>query len=600
MSCKGIKASNNSTDTSTSTNTIEISGGDFKINTADDAIHSDAYVVISGGNFQIDTGDDGVHGDTSLTLGVENGQGPQIVIENSYEGLEAGNVYIYEGTYKVNTSDDGINAAGDSSQGNFNQGGGPGRPGGSGWGTSTSTASYSINIYGGDVYVNANGDGLDSNGNLNLYGGNIVVWGAPAQRDDEPLDCDGTLTIQGATVFGAGSSSMTTTPGSNSQAYVRYTNSGNGGGRPGQSSTSTIAEGKTINVKYNNETVYNVKAIKNVNYVIYSSPEMTSSSGWSITADDSALINPTETPTPDEQEPTATPTPDEQEPTVTPTPDEQEPTVTPTPDDQEPTVTPTPDEQEPTVTPTPDDQEPTVTPTPDGQEPTETPTPGQEEPTVTPTPDQEEPTVAPGQVKGLTATSAVTKVTLKWNKVSDADSYEVLRLSSQTGKYETIATTKKTTYTNTKLTAATAYAYKVRAVKNKTTGKASAIVKVLTKPEKVSGLSLKKKSNTKATIKLNQVSGATYYEIYRKNSSTKKYEIAYKIQGKKLYRYISSTGKYKKIGTVSVSKKGVITGTLTGLNLKAEKNQLYKVKAVKTKSGYTSVSGAFSSAVKVK
>ena len=296
MSCKGIKASANATDTTTSgttttttttttsTNTIEITGGTFNINTADDGIHSDGYIVITGGTFAIKTGDDGVHADTSLTLGTSGATDnttPKIVVSQCYEGLEAGTVYIYSGTYRIFGSDDGINAAGGSSSGdNFNPGGGPGRPGqGTNPGGSSSSSSYAIYIYGGKVFVDVEGDGIDANGTISLLGGTIVSWGQKAGGDNEPLDSDGDLTIKGATVFAAGSSMMTTTPTSSSQAYVRY-------------SSSTYATGKTINVKYNGTTVYNAKAIKDVNYVLYSSPSMTSSSGWTITADTSSLLVP--------------------------------------------------------------------------------------------------------------------------------------------------------------------------------------------------------------------------------------------------------------------------------------------------------------------
>ena len=296
MSCKGIKASfstdsTDETDTAEATNTITVTGGTFVLNTADDALHSDGYIVITGGNFTIQTGDDGVHADTSLTLGEEDGDNSDvhITVTTCYEGLEAGNVYIYSGIYKVWGSDDGVNAAGDGSTEGFNPGGGPGGPGGHGPGQggfnpggnsgsgSTTASDYGVHIYGGKVYVNVSGDGLDANGNLNLYGGKIVVWGQAAGGDNEPLDCDGTLLIQGATVFAAGSKSMTTTPSSQSQAYVRSTN-------------TTAAAGRTINVKYNGTTVYNILAEKSVNYILYSSPDMTSSSGWTITVDTSALI----------------------------------------------------------------------------------------------------------------------------------------------------------------------------------------------------------------------------------------------------------------------------------------------------------------------
>ncbi len=282
MSCKGIKASfssdsTDSTDTSSATNTIDITGGIFNINTPDDAVHSDAYAVIEGGLFNILTGDDGVHADTSLTMGFEDGSDSDvnISVNSCYEGLEAGNVYFYSGTYYVRASDDGVNAAGDSTEG-FNPGGNAGRPtkpGQSSGGStgSTTASSYAIHINGGNIYVNADGDGLDSNGALNMNGGNVTVWAqASGGGPETPVDCDGTFTINGGTIFAAGCSEMASTPSNSSQAYVR--------------STSSISSGKTVNIVNNGTVYFSIVAIKNLNYVLFSSPDMTSSSGWSVTS----------------------------------------------------------------------------------------------------------------------------------------------------------------------------------------------------------------------------------------------------------------------------------------------------------------------------
>lgn len=291
---KGIKASFSSdedSDTEDSTNSITVSGGRFVLNTADDSIHSDSYICITGGDFEIKTGDDGIHADTTLDVGQNDADNSLININilTCYEGLEAGTVNVYSGNISVVSSDDGINAAGGSDEnqgpagGGFNPGGGrPGQggPGGNPGGNGGSapgqggSSDYTINIYGGEIFVNAEGDGLDSNGDLNLLGGSLVIWGMKAGGDNEPLDCDGTLTIDGATVFGAGSSAMTTVS-KNSQGYI--------------TSRASAASGKTVNILQNGETVFKIKAVKNINYVIYSSPDMTDTSEWSIVIDDSSL-----------------------------------------------------------------------------------------------------------------------------------------------------------------------------------------------------------------------------------------------------------------------------------------------------------------------
>ena len=294
-SAKGLKASS---DVDAPTNKLTISGGVFTLNTADDAIHSDCDITITGGQFTIYTGDDGAHADSVLTLGESGGKNPvlQLSVLSSYEGLEGTTVNILSGCYDVTTSDDGINAAGGSSSGSdpggpMGPGGGGGfGPGGDRWRFSAArpqsvseTVRYannaqllagetpSIHIAGGIVKVNAGGDGLDSNGNLNLTGGNIVVWGQETGHDNEPLDYDGTLTVKGATVFAAGGRAMgVANPSGGSQNYISYQG-------------SNIAAGQIIRVKdADSATVLGMEAPKLVNYVFYSSPS--DLTGWSISA----------------------------------------------------------------------------------------------------------------------------------------------------------------------------------------------------------------------------------------------------------------------------------------------------------------------------
>ncbi len=287
MSCKGLKASsNNVADADNPTTSIEITGGSFNLNTADDAIHSDGYVTITGGTFNIYTGDDGVHADVTLTLGTENGyeRDPEITINSSYEGLEGAVVNIYSGKYYVIASDDGINAAGGSSngsdpaqggndsftppqggQGGPGQGGpGQGGPGQGGFNPggqqSSGNSNYSINVYGGSIYVNCLGDGLDSNGDLNLLGGDITVLSMQSGGDNSPLDADGTVTINGATVFAAGSRGMGVNLSASSQSA--YT------------SSSSYNANTVVNATSSGTVLRSEKLVRNINYLLYSEPNL--------------------------------------------------------------------------------------------------------------------------------------------------------------------------------------------------------------------------------------------------------------------------------------------------------------------------------------
>lgn len=262
-------------DTSEETCTLNINGGTFVLNTSDDAIHSDAYATIAGGTFTINAGDDGMHADTSLVIGKEGGndRDPEITVKNCYEGLEGGTVYVYSGKSYVYGQDDGINAAGGSSgQDNMNPGGGPGGPGSnrpgapdSSGGSSTTTSDYAIYVYGGNIYINVEGDGIDSNGNIYFYGGNTEVWGMKANGDNEPIDCDGKIYITDATVFAGGGKGMNYVH-SETSTIQKYAYS-----------TSSYSNGTTIYVKDGNSVIYSASVPKQVAYMFYTSPGASSS-----------------------------------------------------------------------------------------------------------------------------------------------------------------------------------------------------------------------------------------------------------------------------------------------------------------------------------
>ncbi len=207
-SMKGIKAANS----------LRISGGTFKIDSADDAVHSDVSVTINGGTFEITSGDDAIHAEESLTItaGTFN-------ITESYEGLEALNIDVKGGEFKIVASDDGLNAAGgtDSSGTTGGRDGmfGGGKHGMGGGFGGMSSGNGSIVISGGVLYVKASGDGIDANGILEITGGYTVVCG-PTQGDTATLDYDRSATITGGTFIGTGASGMAQTFSDSEQGVV--------------------------------------------------------------------------------------------------------------------------------------------------------------------------------------------------------------------------------------------------------------------------------------------------------------------------------------------------------------------------------------------
>lgn len=199
-SCKGFKAGK----------TLTVTGGTVNVDSADDALHANADVSITGGTLTLATGDDGVHADNDLVIGAKGSSStatPKISITASYEGLEGTTVNVYSGDIDVAASDDGVNAA--SSQ------------------LGERSDKYAINIAGGDLYIDAGSDGLDSNNDITITGGKVEVYGADAMMD-AAIDYDGTFTLFGGTLFGAGME-----PTAGTQAYIAVGETSPSGGMGG-------------------------------------------------------------------------------------------------------------------------------------------------------------------------------------------------------------------------------------------------------------------------------------------------------------------------------------------------------------------------------
>ena len=161
-STKGIKANGS----------LAVSGGTYTIYAADDSFHSNSDIAISGGILTIASGDDGIHADGQVT--VSDGT---IVISESYEGIEGSEkVLIAGGRITLTSDDDGLNSA-------------------------------AVEISGGHTEIDAEGDGIDSNGTFTVSGGETYVSG-PVGDGDGALDYETDAVITGGILIAAGSSGM--------------------------------------------------------------------------------------------------------------------------------------------------------------------------------------------------------------------------------------------------------------------------------------------------------------------------------------------------------------------------------------------------------
>ncbi len=248
VSKKGVKA----------TVGITIDGGTIQIDSADDSLHSNNSITVNGGTLSASSGDDGIHADNSILINKG-----EINIVKSYEGIESSNITINNGNIHITSSDDGINISGGAD--NSSSGGRPGQDG------LNSSGTGALNINGGYIYVDANGDGLDSNGSINVTNGTIVVNG-PTENNNGALDYNGGFKMTGGFLIAAGSSGMaqgTDKTSTQNSAMITF--------------DQKMTVGTLVHIKSaDGKELLTFKPAKDFQTVVISSPELRKDSSYDI------------------------------------------------------------------------------------------------------------------------------------------------------------------------------------------------------------------------------------------------------------------------------------------------------------------------------
>lgn len=235
-----------------------IDNGKYTINTGDDAFHADTQLVINGGTIDIQNSYEGIEsleiiingGDINVTAsddGINASGGSSDSTDTQQQGMSDNNRpgNMDNNDSNMNLGQPGVMMDGNQSDngtmgGNGNNMGQPqgapdenqsgnGMMGGNsdnmgqlqgmpdnnksgnmgGFGNSDSNATMTIN--GGNLFVNASGDGLDANGSIYINGGTVIICG-PTSDGDTAIDFDSACEIKGGTVMAFGSSGMLETP----------------------------------------------------------------------------------------------------------------------------------------------------------------------------------------------------------------------------------------------------------------------------------------------------------------------------------------------------------------------------------------------------
>ncbi len=239
-----------------------VAGGELNLDSLDDGIHSNQDVTVHGGTILISAGDDGIHADKTLTV-----NGGSLDIEKSYEGLEGFDIVINDGSIKIVSSDDGINAAG-KDDGEIEPENQKNQPF-----MADEDQGASMTINGGVVYVNANGDGLDANGDIFMNGGMVTVHG-PSDGGNGTLDYAASCRITGGTFTGIGSTGMAQNPsGDSTQASAVFYTEG------------VIEAGTEVSLKDQDGNILAFATTeKNAQWIALSAPELTTGETYTFCA----------------------------------------------------------------------------------------------------------------------------------------------------------------------------------------------------------------------------------------------------------------------------------------------------------------------------
>jgi hypothetical protein len=238
---------------------VKIADGTFTINAGDDAIVSTntgepdtrGFVSIDGGTFSIDAVDDAIHAETILRVA-----GGTIDVRSCEEGFEGVQVWIQGGEHSIVSNDDGVNAAGDA------------------------RSDYLLDITGGKLTVNAEGDGIDSNDAITQSGGEVIVYG-PTRSGNGALDAERSATITGGTMLAFDMAGMSQGYGSGS-TQAAFLLSLPQAFNAGTSVALVDSQGTEL---------FSDKPAKQFSSIAFSSPELAQGGSYTLTANGEAIVS---------------------------------------------------------------------------------------------------------------------------------------------------------------------------------------------------------------------------------------------------------------------------------------------------------------------
>lgn len=218
---------------------VNLNGTDITVTNATEGIESKSILTINDGNIDITCSDDGLNaGGNGMDAGRGGGMGRP---DDNMTPPDNSDISAPSGTDSMTPPDknggdmgrpddnmtppDNSNTDTDGMTPPGRNGGGMGSMNRTGMGNSKDSSEqaadseHHIQINGGNVSINAQGDGIDSNGTIIMDGGYIVINGSTSGGDSS-IDYESACWINGGTLISIGSGRMLENPSSYSEQYV--------------------------------------------------------------------------------------------------------------------------------------------------------------------------------------------------------------------------------------------------------------------------------------------------------------------------------------------------------------------------------------------
>ena len=166
-----------------------VADGIFDLRTEDDIFCGKESVTLQGGAVRASAQGDkgkGVSSNGAVTL-----SGGSYVFAHTSEGIEGKTIEMSGGSFDISADDDGMNAREhyDKEETKIKK--------------KEANPEVWIHIAGGELYVTAGGDGLDSNGDLIFSGGTSYINGSDNGKD-AALDWNGSCRVDGGVLIASG------------------------------------------------------------------------------------------------------------------------------------------------------------------------------------------------------------------------------------------------------------------------------------------------------------------------------------------------------------------------------------------------------------